>query len=263
MSEAVSVSRRRIWWFAVLGGGVLAAAALFSPTVRAVGQSFLEAFRLPRIVAIGLDDQQMETLRNRLRRIQSQFELQSLVGDSIEVEKPTARPAVFPSALEAGRAVGVAVLTPTWLPEGVTVGETRATPKGGGVRFKVDTKFANQVLDFLDLQDAMLPPTLDGQPIAVKFGGRVETSFVRGDKPLFSLVQARLPEVALPEGASLTPFGYAYLRLLGLDPAKAHETAAATDWRSTFVVPVPARIGEFRQVIVRGGFFDDAARQGD
>lgn len=252
MSETVGSARRRVRWAAALGGGVLASAALFSPTVRAVGQSFLEAFRLPRVTAIGLDDQQMAALRDRLKRVQSRFELQSFIGDHVEVEAPAARSTVFTSALEAGRAAGFAVRTPTWLPEGATADTIRATADGGSVRFTLDVRFANEVLDFLDLRDATLPPTLDGQTVTVKFGGRVETGFVGENKRRFSLVQARLPEVALPEGASLTPFGYAYLRMLGLNPAEAHATAAATDWRSTLVVPVPAHAQAFRQVIVRG-----------
>lgn len=251
MSEGVSFIRRPVWWVAA-AGGVFVTATLFSPTVRAVGQSFLDAFRLPRIVAVGLNDQQMTALRERLNRVQSKFDLPSLVAEQVEVEQPTVRAAVVPSAVEAGRVAGAVVRTPGWLPEGVTLQEMRATSSGGGTRFKVDVGFANQVLDFLELRDALLPASLDGQTVAFKLGGRVETSFARDAEHRFSLVQARLPEVTLPEGASLTPFGYAYLRLLGLDAETAHRIAATTDWRSTFVLPIPTRFHDLQQVIVRG-----------
>ncbi len=249
---AVSWVFRRTWWAATLGGGVLVPVLLFSPSVRAVGQSFLDAFRLPRLVAIGLDERQMATLRDRLNRIQSRFELQSLIGDQVEVEEPAVRSAVFPSVPAAGRAADVTARTPTWLPAGAAVEEIRARAAGGRLRFRVDAKFANQVLDFLDLQDALLPQALDGQTIAVKFRGQVETTFTGNNRQQFSLIQAQLPEVTLPAGMSLHPFGYAYLRLLGLDPARAQEIAATTDWRSTLVFPVPVQAQALRQVIVRG-----------
>jgi hypothetical protein len=251
MSEGVFSVRRPVWWAAAVGG-VFVSAALFSPTVRAVGQSFLDAFRLPRVVAIGLDDQQMTALRERLNRVQSKFDLPALVAENVEVAEPTVRSARVNSAREAGQVAGMAVRTPAWLPEGVTMQDMRATSSGGGARFKVDVGFANQVLDFLELRDALLPASLDGQTIAFRLGGRVETSFARGDEHRFALVQARLPEVSLPEGTSLTPFGYAYLRMLGLDAEAAHRIAATTDWRSTFVLPIPARFHDLQQVIVRG-----------
>ncbi len=252
MSEAISGVGRHAWRVAALGGGALAAALLFSPSARAVGQAFLGAFRLPQVVAIGLDDQQAAALRQRLDRIQSKFDLPSLIGKNVEIEPPAERPVSAASAAEAGRIAGVSVRWPTWLPEGVTVGAIRAASSGGGARLTADVEFANQALEFLDLRDALLPRALDGQAIAIRLGGRVETSFAGGEGRSFSLVQAQLPEVTLPEGVSLTPFGYAYLRILGLDVAQASEIAATTDWRSTLVVPVPARALKLRQVVVRG-----------
>jgi hypothetical protein len=251
MSEGAFPIRRPRWWVAAVGG-MFVSAALFSPTVRAVGQSFLDAFRLPRVVAIGLDDQQMMALRERFNRIQSKFDLPALVAENVETDQPAVKAARVSSALEAGRVAGMTIRTPGWLPEGVTVQDRRATSGGGGARFKVDVNFANQVLEFLELHDALLPASLNGQTIAFRLGGRVETSFARGDEHRFLLVQARLPEVSLPEGISLMPFGYAYLRMLGLDAEAAYRIAATTDWRSTLVLPVPARFHDLHHVIVRG-----------
>ncbi|MGQ9896926.1 MAG: hypothetical protein ACUVR8_05115, partial [Acidobacteriota bacterium] len=251
MFEGVFSVCRPAWWAAAVGG-VFLSTALFSPTVRAVGQSFLDAFRLPRVVAIGLDDQQLTALRERLNRIQSKFDLPALIAENVEVERPTVPFSHVNSALEAGQVAGLVVRTPTWLPEGVVLQEMRATSSRGGARFKLNVGFANQVLDFLELRDALLPTSFDGQTVDFKLGGYVETHFAQGEARQLSLVQACLPEVGLPEDISLTSFGYAYLRILGLDADAAHRIAATTDWRSTFVLPIPTRFHNLRQVIVRG-----------
>ncbi|MFQ3590846.1 MAG: hypothetical protein SNJ67_11160 [Chloracidobacterium sp.] len=262
MSEANPSARHRLQLAAALGGGLLVTTVFFSPTVRAVGQSFLEAFRAPRVTAIGLTNQQLTGLHARLNQIESKFDLAALIGENVTVQASAAQSVKVASSSEAERLAGVHVRTPTWLPDGATVEHLTVKADGGAVQFKANVAFANQVLDFLGLHDALLPTSMDGQTVAVKLGSRVETSIARG-KHRILLLQGQLPEVTLPEGASLTPIGYAYLRMLGLDTAQAHQIAATTDWRSTLVVPFPAEAQQIRQVIVRGqpGFlFSSSAR---
>ena len=65
-------------------------------------------------------------------------------------------------------------------------------------------------------------------------------------------MQSRSPEVSLPPGADLAQLGEIGLRILGLDATEAHRFAGSIDWHSTFLVPVPAKEAEFRQVQVNG-----------
>jgi hypothetical protein len=66
------------------------------------------------------------------------------------------------------------------------------------------------------------------------------------------LVQARSPEVTLPEGIDLQALGEIGLRILGLAPAEAKQFAQSIDWHSTLLVPVPPNASSFRQITING-----------
>jgi hypothetical protein len=63
-----------------------------------------------------------------------------------------------------------------------------------------------------------------------------------------SFVQAKSPEVTLPDGVNLSDLGLIALRIAGLSPSDAKQFAATVDWHTTFIVPVPANAASFRQV---------------
>jgi hypothetical protein len=68
----------------------------------------------------------------------------------------------------------------------------------------------------------------------------------------FALLQARSPEVNLPEGVDLARLGTLGLRMAGMSPEEARLFARSIDWRSTVLVPIPMEGGTFREVEVRG-----------
>jgi hypothetical protein len=96
-----------------------------------------------------------------------------------------------------------------------------------------------------------VPQGLDGQPVTVHKPAIVVQSFTDG-KHSFAVLEAMSPEVTLPPGADLRQLGELGLRVLGLDANEARRLAAAIDWRSTLLVPVPTSAGSFRQVTVNG-----------
>jgi hypothetical protein len=58
--------------------------------------------------------------------------------------------------------------------------------------------------------------------------------------------------VTLPRGVDLPTLGEIGLRVLGVDSHEAHRVAAAIDWHSTLLVPIPPDAASFRQVDVSG-----------
>ena len=66
------------------------------------------------------------------------------------------------------------------------------------------------------------------------------------------LIQARSPQMALPDGIDLQALGEIGLRILGMAPAEAQQFAKAIDWHSTLIVPVPPNASSFRQINIGG-----------
>jgi hypothetical protein len=68
----------------------------------------------------------------------------------------------------------------------------------------------------------------------------------------YVLVQARAPEIELPEGVDLATLGRLGLRVAGLSAEEALSFSRQIDWRSTLLVPVPMNGASYREVDVRG-----------
>jgi hypothetical protein len=66
------------------------------------------------------------------------------------------------------------------------------------------------------------------------------------------LVESRQPDVSLPAGLDLARLAEIGLRVIGVSASEAYQFAQQIDWRTTFVVPVPADATDFRQVTVQG-----------
>ncbi len=247
--RAPSPNRLRKWTLGATIAGV-AAVGLFvaSPSVRAVGQQFLDLFRVGRITAVSVDQKRVE---ERVRQLKNaNLDLKQLVADKVETIHKAGPPQSAGSATEAGKIAGIAVLSPQWLPEGMKTAGFRVNDRDA-VRMTADVALVNNLLDFLELPDARLPESVNGQTFTFDMPSKVVTSFSRGNETL-SLTQAKSPEITLPTGIALDQFGYTFLRIAGKDIAEARSLAGSTDWRSTFVIPVPSQAADFRNVIVRG-----------
>ena len=247
--EPVAAERepRGFRWAALIAPAVLVAmlvSVILFPSVRASAQAFLDLFRVRNFTAVGFDASRME----RLRALDQNNDL--LVFDLQETRDDPYLPSDVPSRQAAEAQVGIPVLEPTYLPDGL-VRQKLQTAEERHARLGASTARLRAVLDGLDLKDVEVPPGLDGQsadvhlyPMALQRWGN--------ERRHVELIQARSPEVKLPPGVDLARLGEMGLRILGLDAGRAHSIAQSVDWSSTLVVPVPMNASAFREVSVRG-----------
>jgi hypothetical protein len=214
------------------------------PAVRAAARDFLELFRVKRFAAISVDPARLEKLHEQGP------DLKALIGDAVEVLQAPREPEEVASVEDAAAAAGFHVLTPAYLPKGV--GEPKVLVGGeGAFRLTADAHRLRSLLDGLGLSEVGLPDGLHGASVEVHTAESVCLRYARGSEEIV-LTEARSPAVSLPPGIDLPALAEIGLRVAGLDAAEARSFARKIDWRSTFVVPVPTGVGEFREVEVRG-----------
>jgi hypothetical protein len=223
----------------------VAAALLAVPSVRAGAASLLARFRVVHFVAVEVDPSRVEQLRA------SEMDLPGLIGGNVEVLEDPGPPVAAASPEEAGAATGVRVRVPGWLPPDVTL---RATAYRGPRRVRVvaDTARLEQLLDFLGIEDVQVPPALDGQTATIDVPALVRLTYANDRGAEAHFLQARSPEVELPEGVEIEALAEIGLRILGFGAAEAKRFAQVIDWRSTMLVPIPAGDARFKRVDING-----------
>ena len=80
----------------------------------------------------------------------------------------------------------------------------------------------------------------------------------------FTLIQANSPSVDLPPNIDVSAMGEMLLQVWGLTPDEAHRTAAAIDWTSTLVIPLPVNTVAYSEVTVEGspGLYIEGQEEG-
>jgi hypothetical protein len=221
----------------------IAAALLFTlPAVRASAQAFLDLFRVVNFVAVPVRSERIAQL--------TQLDLPHLIGDQIAVLKPSGPPLAVSSLDAAGAAAGISVRIPAELPANTTVRNIEVIGDHA-MRINADTAKLRRVLDTLQIEDIEIPADLDGQTADVRVPPVVLINYEQGVLSA-TLSQARTPIVTLPRGVDLATLGEIALRVLGVAAHEAHRVAAAIDWHSTLLVPIPPDAASFRQVDVSG-----------
>jgi hypothetical protein len=215
------------------------------PAVRASAQSFLALFRVVNFVALPVDE-------NRLARLAAEnLDPPHLIGEQLQVLEDPGPPTAVASPEQAGAAAGFAVRTPGYLP-------TAVYPSGIAVKgqqhFQVtpNTERLRQAMDTLSINDLEIPEGLDGGLVDVRLPPVVTLRYDRSGAIAAQLVQAKSPAVSLPNGLDLRALGEIGLRILGLPPIEAREFAAAIDWQTTVIVPLPANASSFKQINING-----------
>jgi hypothetical protein len=235
-------------WFRralVPAAAVLALALVVSvPAVRASASQFLSLFRVVSFVPVPVTS-------NRLDRLQAEnLEIGLLIGEHIDVVQDAGPPVVVASVDQAGAAAGMTLAVPQWLPDGTTVTET--TVRGEHVvRITADAERLQQVLDALGINDLEVPPGLHGQVVNVRVPPVAMIRYEHGGRRT-RLLQARAPQVTLPQSVDVQALGEIGLRILGLPAAEANQFARAMDWNTTLILPVPPTAQSFRQVNING-----------
>ncbi len=174
----------------------------------------------------------------------------TLLGNKVEVLQAAHAPEVVNSVAVAAQMAGIAVHTPELLTKDAAPPEIRVTSEH---RFRLisDTAKLEEALGILGITDLQVPPALNGATINVNIPPAVMMRYTRGEEKI-EFLQARSPEILLPENIDLAQLGEIGLRIAGFSPEQAREFAQSINWRSTFLMPIPANVASFREVDVRG-----------
>lgn len=229
-------------------GAVAAAAAIavvFAvPSVRVSAQAVLDVFRVRRFAAVPFKESRRDLLESM-----SKDEGPVIFDREQKLIDPG--PPIYVTSREAAAAkAGFVVQEPGYLPAGL-VADSLFVQGEAAARVAVSEAKLRALLQRLDIDDVSVPAGLDGQWVEVRKPPMVMQRF-RNEKRRAMLLQAPSPEVKLPAGWNLEQLGEIGLRVLGLDARDAKRIAKATDWRGTFLVPLPMNASSFRQVDVRG-----------
>ncbi len=246
--------------WAVLAVIALLAFSLAFQPVRALGQSFLNLFRVQRVQVVtfnpgGLPEQ-----------LGASPALEAVFSENISIEEQgDAQPAA--SAEEAGQMAG---FSPR-LPAGREPAFLAVQP-GVKAAFDVDLARIETILAEIGRSDIHLPASVDGarvtldvQPAVVAAYGQcegespedrededVDESVYRRLARCTTLMQMPSPQVSAPGELDIAPIGQAFLQVLGMEDSEAQSFAANIDWASTLVLPIPRYGSEYSEVRVDG-----------
>ena len=230
----------------VAAAAVLVVAVLISvPGVRASVAQFVSLFRVLNVVAVPVDSSRIDRLKAE------QLEIGTLIGEHVQVVQDPGPPINAASFADAASAAGMTLATPQWLPDNTQVIETAVVGERA-VRVTADSQRLQQVMDALGINDLTVPPGLDGHVVNVRVPPVVMIRYDHQNGRRTRLFQARTPHLTLPASIDARALGEIGLRILGLAPAEAKQFAAAIDWHTTLVVPVPPNATSFRQVDLNG-----------
>jgi hypothetical protein len=235
------------WRWRVLGSAcavVLIAAAIAVPAGRASIAQFLSLFRVVHIVPVPVDG-------NRIDRLKAEnLEIGALIGEHVDVVHDPGAAVTVASIEEAASAAAMTLALPQWLPSNTQVIET-AVMGERVVRVTASSVRLQQVMDALGIDDLTAPAGLEGQVVNVRVPPVVMIRYDHGGRRS-RLLQARTPQLTLPDSIDVRALGEIGLRILGLGQAEAKQFAQAIDWHSTLVMPVPPNASQFRQVNING-----------
>jgi len=242
-----AVSMRK--WFAAAASIAVVSFAFTLPTVQAAAEAFLDLFRVRQFTGVQFDPEQ---LQQRLSGLEgSGFDPAAIFG-SVEPLTEEPQPTSYATAADAGAAAGIRVRVPAWMPQGYSSTGIMGSSEMAA-RITLNTAGLQAVLDTLGLADVDLPEGLDGQTATVRVPPIVTQSYVSSDgERSVHVIQARSPDVAFPAGVDLSKLAYAALRVLGMSRDEAYHMSVTIDWRSTLIVPVPAKAVAYRPINVDG-----------
>jgi hypothetical protein len=235
---------------------IIISGLLSIPAVRASAQSFLAMFRVVNFVAVPVDE-------GRIAMLESQnLDPPHLIGEQIQVLEDPGAPIGVVSPEQAGTAAGFAVKVPTYEPANVTLA-TIDVKGQQRLRATADAERLRQAMETLAITDLEVPAGLDGQTVDVRIPPVVRMRYEREGAPIVEVLQAKSPEVSLPDGINLAALGEIGLRILGLSPIEARDFAQSIDWHTTLLVPIPAAATSFKQITINGqpGVAIDRVRQ--
>jgi len=244
--------------WAALGVIALLAFALAFQPVRALGQSFLNLFRVQRVQVLTFNPGGLP------QQLGSSPALEGVFAEDIHVEeKGDPQPAA--SAAEAAQMAGFPVRLPANRePSFLTV------QPGVEATFDVNLERIQAILNEIGRSDVQIPASVDGARVSVDVQPAVLAAFgdceaLRSapqdadDEPAHrrlagctTLMQVPSPAVSAPGELDLPAIGQAFLQVLGMEADEAEKFAANIDWASTLILPIPRYGSEYTEVSVDG-----------
>jgi hypothetical protein len=224
---------------------VLTASAFTLPSVRAGAAAFLDLFRVVNFAPIPVQSARVQELASR-----SDLDLPRLLGEQVQLVKDPGEPRTVADAAAAGAFAGIHVRMPAWLPNGMQPAGFEVLAEGE-TRVTLSTAKLQSLLDVLGIDDVRVPVGADGQ-VATLHVPRIARALFRDSRRTVVLWQARQPLAELPAGVDIPALAQIGLRILGVESNEAYSFAHSIDWRTTLLVPVPADVAAFRQVLVQG-----------
>jgi hypothetical protein len=241
--------RRREWPLVRIAASVavvgVTAALLTVPSVRASAAALLARFRIVNFVAVDVDPARVAQLKSQA------LDLPGLIGGQVQVLQDPGEPVVAGSPEQAGGAAGIRVRVPRWLPPDVTLRETSYTG-AGRMHVVADAAKIENVMDFLGIDDLQVPEGLNGRITTIAVSPVVRLRYANDTGAHAMFLQARSPEVVLPDGVDIAALAEIGLRVLGLEAVDAKRFASSVDWRSTMLVAVPGGDVRFKRVEING-----------
>ncbi len=232
-------------WFAAAASIAVVGFAFTLPPVQAAAEAFLDLFRVRQFTGVQFDPTRLESLES------SGITPESIFGN-VEPLTPEPQPVSYATAADAGAAAGIRVRVPAWVPQGYSSTGIMGSSEMAA-RITLKTAGLQQVLDALGLADVELPEGLDGQAVTARIPPIVTQSYVSSDgERSVHVIQSRSPDVSFPTDVDPSKLAYAALRVLGMSRDEAYHMSVTIDWRSTLIVPVPAKAVSYRPINVSG-----------
>lgn len=240
MKQTLLNSRWRPAVIGLVALAVVLVAFSFAPVRHAAAQ-FLGVFRVQSFAVIPVDQAQLERLESLEDMVDS-----GMLGEPTYLREP-GEEQIVDDAAEASELAGFRVREPAELPGELALSKF-AVETGPAMLFEVDPAVAQMVLGAAGVEDVALP---FDEPVSVEVDvpSVVLQQYTLGGRRL-SVTQMPSPTVTLPPGVDPVRLGELFLQFLGVPAEDAQRLAATIDWGSTLVVPMPADVGQFREVQV-------------
>jgi hypothetical protein len=242
-------------WFAAAASIAIVGFAFTLPSVQAGAQAFLDFFRVKQFTGVEFDAERLQSLDL------SGISPEAIFGKIEPLTEAPQEPVSYATTADAAAAAGIPVRTPAWVPPGFERTAITASSEYAA-RITVNVAGLQAVLDTLGLADVELPDNLDGQTATVRVPPIVTQTYVNDDfvsqqtgrafDRSIHVIQAESPDVAFPAGLDLSKLAYAGLRVFGMPRDEAYRMSVTIDWRTTLIVPVPAKALAYRPINVAG-----------
>jgi hypothetical protein len=258
-------------WFAAAASIAVVGFAFTLPVVQAGAQAFLDLFRIASFTGVEFDP---EELKGRLTALEGSGISPEAIFGNLEPLTTEQAPVSYATAADASAAAGIAVRTPAWIPPGFALSTIMGSSEHAA-RITLNVDGLQAVLDTLGLADVELPEGLDGQTATVRVPPIVTQTYTDSSTVVtldggtiprsVHVIQGRSPDVSFPAGVDLSKLAYAALRVLGTPRDEAYRMSVTIDWRSTLLVPVPAKALAYRPINVNGsdGLLIEGIAQGE